>query len=104
MKDNKAWKTVSIGRQSLQISSILTETQRSYYIARYHDYKAVSAIAERYGVSRQTVNQTLRRADDNLRANGIIPPPDKQDAGTVQKCNAPTRRVVNLGYIDEIAG
>ena len=82
----------------------LTPRQREYYIARHFNRWSYGLIAEVYGVTRQAVQQSVSRATENLRAAGITPPADKQDAGTVQKCNAPTRRVVNLGWIDEIEG
>jgi len=86
-----------------QISSILTEHQRAYLTEYHSDCKSMSAIAEKYGVARSTVWRTIQLAYKNLRAAGITPPVDKQDAGTTKKCNGPTPRVVNLGYIDEIA-
>ena len=63
----------------------------------------VSAVAEARGVTRDAIYKVLYRAYKNLRAAGITPPANKQDAGTTKKCNGPTPRVVNLGYIDEIA-
>ncbi len=90
--------------KSLQLASILTDRQRKYLVLRHHEGLYVSAIAENFGVSRQTVNQTLLRAYKNLRDNNITPPVDKQDAEPEKKVDGPTLRVVNLGYIDEITG
>ena len=88
--------------KSLQLASILTDRQRKYLVLRHHEGLYVSAIAENFGVSRQTVNQTLLRAYKNLRDNNITPPVDKQDVGPIKKDAGPIRRVVNLGYMDEI--
>ncbi len=77
--------------EGLRISDILTDTQRAFVIAKWHEGKAISAIAERYGVSRQTVNQTILRACKALRAHGIDPPPDRNDrACSVKKNGSPT--------------
>jgi hypothetical protein len=84
--------------------NVLTNTQKRYVIAAHHEGMSKQAIADANCVNYSTVWRTLELAYKNLRAAGITPPADKQDAGTVQKCNAPTRRVVNLGWIDEIEG
>mgnify|MGYP003154541743 CR=1 FL=1 len=82
----------------------LTPKQRVYYTARYFNEWSYRLIAERYGVNVKTVFECVKRAEANLRAAGITPPVDKQAACLIQKDDGPTIRVVNLSYIDEIAG
>lgn len=73
----------------IQIRNILTEKQCQYVIDRHHENLYVSEIAKNYGVGRNTVYVTLKRAYKRLEAAGITPPRDCEKASPTQKGDFP---------------
>ena len=80
---------MSMSSKSSHLASVMTDKQREYLVLKYHEMMRPIAIAQRYGISKRTVNAVIKRAEDIIEAAGIIPPRDRAEVSLRNKGDFP---------------